>query len=774
MVQRVAPAPTVPPVDADDELDQFVAAHPAVQQTARPAAATPAPEPDDLDSFVAQHPAIVDNAEYRDLSKPRLSESHDIIGDILKGTSTGLLKRAGSTIYGAGQLFSKIPGIPSIAEAFGADPEFAEFRGEDPEELVPRNKLEKFGGFLTDVGLSFIPGGLVEKSIRATKGLSTARRIGEAMWREALSSAGTAAVQTGGDVGASAAAGLTGGLVRGAFSAPGFLRDDKLAQEYLNDAIRYGWPITAAEKTQGAIKRLTEAIVRRRVGGYRRFAHYDVERNELIKETVDSIIQAVDPNVMEPRAAGEFIQSGLEQVKTIAREELSQATDDILGPAGNSLLNLGKVSDDGSYEPGPLVEAARDVIKSHKMEELKNLLGSSVGGTDDVNRAYSILQRIADPFDEVPIDPIEAAITGQTSKRSLRSLDLATAREARTLFFDLADSDVSTRGKGAIKQLNRALHDEIIATLNREGLQSEAQAFERASANYKKTLDLLMGEHGQSDVLKRITDRDPSAVLPLFKGLESQTAIENLTRTIGPDKVKRVRAAAVSEMVRDAMHPNGLFMVERFKRSFDKMTPEAQNSIYGPELAKELRLFADAAEKYKLTPDVMGKAEGMSLPFMSQIAMGAGGRSLSTGVIVGGATGSAKTAAIAAGAQMAAETVGAMTSNILARMMTRPAVVHDLRKALTADPMSTAGKQLAARISAYIARATQEERQEHNRSVALELKSQGPESAESRRAAELEERVRKSRASGEFDAEAEEEYDRLLRSGGGRKIANPG
>lgn len=645
------------------------------------------------------------------------------IADPLIGAAKGL----GSTVYGAGELASKIPGVPHLAELFGADPELARFEGGKPEELEPSNTGQRIGFVGEQIAESFLPGGLVDDAVRATKGQSTARRIGDAMWREAASSAGTSMVQTGGDVGASMLAGVTGGLMRGAVSVPSFLRDDKLAAEVLKEAKEWGIPLTKAEQTQGSIRKFVDFLVSRSIGGSKRMAEFKLERNQMLEEMANRFVDDLDGAPMEPRAMGQYVQSLIDQVDAAAGAKLSAASDEIISAAGDVKLDLGKLTDAGKYEPSPLVMGVRELIEKNKMEDVAEWVGS--------NKDLSVLRQFAYPVKEV-VDPIAAAIDPDAAiEKSVRQMDLATARKLRTALFNMtADRELSI-DRAAVERLRGMLNKEIEVTLGREGLDDLAAAFKEATQEYADTKTIL-----ESKVIERLSKKggtsgkeqtiSPETIAEVLWGTESETTIAQLKKFTKPDDLRKVQASMLQQVMGPraaggTQHPKGFFDIENFKNQIEAMDGGKGAALFGPDLYKELRSFANAAERYKITGLVKDTARGDALPLLAQLRLSAVmglGPGVATGIGAGMITGDMSTG-LKVGAATTAVGLGlagaeALTTWRLAKMLTNPKITHDLAKAMTADPMSTMGKQLAARISAYIAKTVKEESQEREREAA--------------------------------------------------------
>lgn len=121
------------------------------------------------------------------------------------GVGAGLAQKAGSILYGAGELASKIPGVSRLAEAFGADPEYARFEAAPPDALDPKGLAQNVGYLAGGIAAAAVPVGKVGAVAKAANMGRLAR--GAAL---AGTDAGVAAVETGGDVDAIKQAGLTG------------------------------------------------------------------------------------------------------------------------------------------------------------------------------------------------------------------------------------------------------------------------------------------------------------------------------------------------------------------------------------------------------------------------------------------------------------------------------------------------------------------------------------------------------------------------------------
>jgi hypothetical protein len=599
----------------------------------------------------------------------------------------GAAKGAGSTAAGLGKIVTDL--MPGETKGPFADlPKLKQELG-----LEPSNPAQTGGYAAEQLGEAFLPGSKVNSIMQgagmATRAQRFARLLG-LMGAEGASGFATTFAQTGGDTETAAEAGLLGAGTRGALGARGAWAElDPRAKEMVELAAEFKVPLLKAQQTQSGWRKLVTGVLRSSATGSLVLNKFDLKQNKAIASAAANDIVGM-AKAMDPKSAGEFIQESLSQVDRTARQEYAKVVDDILQRTGSTKLEV-KVS-------SPLQKRAMELYS-----ELDSpFMGGAVDQVDDVRKAKNILLQFAEPTKEVVVDQPDG--TKQIVKVTKR-LTFEEAKQIRTLLFKIADSDEITIGKGAIKQLNHALDEEIGQALDRAGHAQDAQLFRAAGARFRGVRELLE----EKVIEQTIKNGTPETILDTLLRPGAETRAELLRKLLHKDKMESVRASLWQRMLDPkSTSQDEVLMGGRLKKLLDDMGPGAKEAIFGDkQLVKKIERFASLADRLRVPAHLPQKIEQGSIPLAGQF----GARAIAGGLMGAGAQkvfgqddgGNWKVWA-ATGA------VATVSPAIMARLMTRASVVDDMTKALTTDPMSKAGKALAARIVAYARQAAEPDR----------------------------------------------------------------
>lgn len=557
--------------------------------------------------------------------------------------------------------------------------------------LTPNTTAESVGKGLEQIAEFMAPGGLVNKTIAGAgliQKMNKGKRLAQALFAgtvEGAADAGVTLAQTGGDLEAAGVSGVMGGATRGLLSLPAAVKDWKSSRELLELANEFKIPLTKGQQLQDNIRLMFEGLTRSSGTGGRTMAQFDLRQNEKLAEAASRQIIDIS-RAMPDKEAGEFIQGALDAADRQARKDYAVVVDDILSRTGQTQLEVAVDS--------PLQQRAVELYDSLSQPFMEG----ATDVVDDIRKAKSILHKFVDP-DKV----VDSGVLDMSGKPIIRKetkeLTFEEAKEIRTLMFKIADSQEVSIGAGAIKQMNAALDDEIGAALERAGFGADAQLFRATSAKFRKTRELL-----EEKVIEQISKSGtPETILDSLLRPGAETRASTLRKLLHKDKMEKVKEALWRRMLEPPTEAEtGVFMGTRLKHTLDKLSPGAKEAIFGkdPKLIAKIERFATLADKLAIPKNTVQKVElGRQTSLSSQLGARAfvgGAAAVGARTILGMDDEGSWKLWLAGGVMMA------VTPAVFSKMITRPGVVDDLTKALTADPLTSKGKQLAARIAAYV------------------------------------------------------------------------
>jgi hypothetical protein len=317
-----------------------------------------------------------------------------------------------------------------------------------------------------------------------------------------------------------------------------------------------------------------------------------------------------------------------------------------------------------------------------------------LGATDDVNKAISILESFARTSDTVRTGLVDAAGNAMT-REVPRTVSVEDALKVRSLLFKLSNSGNVGIGKGALQQLTKEWHGEIVNALAAQDPRL-AQAFNAASTQYRQFITTF----NSKTVRALVRAKAPEAVLGALLSGTGETTAENLRRLIPPADMEMVRASLWKRVLDQGVQfSDQTFSAEALKSAVDKLSPEARTAVFGSD--------AGIAKMIKL-------AEMMDNSWVRAQAS----KSLG-GTLMRGAIGAGAGAALGAGSDRVfdrdagggwrvwgpAGAAIAISPVIVAKILARPGSMDVLERAMTTSRTADGARVLTSKLMSLVAGA---------------------------------------------------------------------
>jgi hypothetical protein len=285
-----------------------------------------------------------------------------------------------------------------------------------------------------------------------------------------------------------------------------------------------------------------------------------------------------------------------------------------------------------------------------------------------------------------------------------KNLTFADAKLLRTLLFKLKESGDMNLGKGALGQLNAALHASMKDALVQGGQPQLATAFENASTRYRETQKAL-----ENSVIDRLftTDKPDTAIDVLLHEGSSKTGMDLVNKlVVNPNKRAIIQRALVERMLNNAQQ-EGILVRGSLENIVETLGEPAMNSIFSnqPGLLDKVRRFTKLVDTISLSPALKKPISSQSPTLIGLLQGGAlmGGVG---GAFRGGRGGDTQDVLRGAVEGAALMGVALLTPAMLAKVMTRPGAVDLLTRAATTPIGSDAGQKLYQRIMMLAAAET--------------------------------------------------------------------
>lgn len=308
----------------------------------------------------------------------------------------------------------------------------------------------------------------------------------------------------------------------------------------------------------------------------------------------------------------------------------------------------------------PNAPALSKWFKSEKMQGIESAMGKDAPARE----AQPIISKILGPKGE----PL---VTGETPA-TVEGLPYEAVKKLRTLVGkELAEpSLVSDVPRSKWEALYGALSKDMEAMAAAQGPEAAA-AFARANTHYKagvqriqEVLDPLKAKVDAEDVFKAFAPNNPDQV----------NKVRRVMRSLNPSERKVVSDAVVNRLGRASSgkqdEVGSVFSSETFLTNYDKISPGARAQLFPEGMRQDMDAIAKTASNIREGSKVFANPAGTA-------GKGAG-YAVGGGLVASVATGTVTPAAIALG--------GMLTTNIGARMLTSPKVVHWLAEASKAKP----------------------------------------------------------------------------------------
>jgi hypothetical protein len=602
--------------------------------------------------------------------------------DVLQGTGASALRFATSPYeLGRKATGNKLPALPeAVQKAREAPPTIG----------------GKIGEVGADIAEFFIPAGLVNRGAKALESGSAALNIAGRAGLEAASAAGVTGMQTGFDPNSMAKAGVVAGGVTAGGKALSELTRTRHIKELGQDIPKLGMefkvPMTRAQQTQGNFQSMWESIVRRSLLGSAVFRKFDATANQQLVKAADQIAASISGTKMTTYEAGEFVQKALVDADAAA----GAAYENVVGKT--VLPQAGKIP---LAVTGDLRSAAQELLKEI---EKPTKFAPALRNVEGLQKSIDVLRNFAEPFDVVPAttSPLVAPVgTGlgtapitTAAQKVPRTLTFEDAKLLRTLLFKVRESGEMNIGKGSLGQLNKALDESMQTALKDAGRPDLAKAFRSASDSYREFKDLF-----ENSVIEGLAKSDkPDTIIDVFlREGASKTATDTLGKLVkDPAKLNVIRRG-VFERLFSGAQTEGILVHGKLQNVLDNLGEPAIKSLFGsdPALLSKIKRFSKLVDTVSLGTNL---TRPVSSQAPSLLALGESG-------IVGGALGGGMVATALHSPQglfLALGTAGSTMLGplVLAKIMTRPAAVDMLNRALTTSATSTAGISLLNKLSA--------------------------------------------------------------------------
>lgn len=473
-----------------------------------------------------------------------------------------------------------------------------------------------------------------------------------------------------------AAVGLFGAGLQGVANrfarAPMANSSQARAQEFQAANVRA--PLAAVQGRGNAP--LAQAIAENPIGG-------NVRRN--LQNSVDDVQREYTGMVgragtPEPReVAGEIVQRGVRRFANGRNEPMPNTQ--VRNPASGRMQQATPRqirTRDWSF--GAKSGALYDDVFTRLARDEEAMIQGGVQGHLSTNATENVLQSI------------EGRVAGQASREAMASPMIGTIRSA--LAEDAANGTLrfqdlrawrtwvreAQRNEGlrqgldnaALQRLERALTEDIYASAQSIGGQA-AQDLHAIDRWYRQTTNRINtalqpfdDASGGAQAFRRVID------LASQGGRQNTRQLMQLREAMRPDEWRSVSASIMDELGNPnfgnphIMEP-GAFSLENFVRNVGRMSPEGRQTLFGPQLARDLENLARVAGYIKGVRAFANMSRsGSSLQNASTIAAGGG-------AVVAAATGNVAPLTMLVGAGLAMRVTGEMLTNpAFVRWLTSP------------------------------------------------------------------------------------------------------
>lgn len=378
-------------------------------------------------------------------------------------------------------------------------------------------------------------------------------------------------------------------------------------------------------------------------------------------ERVQALIRGVvDPALAKPAAeAGTFIQRALADTRDAAGQALGGEYEKVAGAA------TGRVSIRSTL-PG-----VQEVLS--ELEDPTRVF-PALGASDDVNRAITLLRGFSMPRDAA-------------GRLLPRSVSVEDAIKVRSLLYKLSNSGDVGIGKGALQQLTKAWHSEIVETLSKQSPEL-AQQFTRASAQYRQFITTF-----NSQTIKALIKKGaPERVLDVLMSGGGETTATNLRQMIGAQNMEVVRSSLWQRLLEKSSPGDSTFLAPKFNGMLDKLGPEAQAAVFGStENVVKMRKFAAMMDTSWVHAASKQSLSGLAVKAGAGAAMGMG----ADRVLEHDGAGGWKVWG-PAGAGMA------LAPALVAKVLAKPGTIDVLARAMATSPAGAVGRALASKVSSLV------------------------------------------------------------------------
>lgn len=432
-------------------------------------------------------------------------------------------------------------------------------------------------------------------------------------------------------------------------------------------AIEQGVPLTRGQYT-GRVA--MENVIRRSLGANPPFAELADAQNKALKQGAERIADALAPSItsLTPEEIGPAIENQVNAHLTTLGESVGAVGDVVRQRAGNFLIKFGSTPVEYKGTTTTIRNMAASLLRDMTVPGFER----STGNIESVSKARAILSDFLDT-DKMTID---------------RAIQL------KSLLFKISNSGEVDVGKGAISQMTHAVDSAVQNTLKKAGMGDLADQFAKVNANYRTAKDTAETAVVSALMKRAASKPDTVADLLLSRAADPTETVKQLEKLVGPQNMQNYSRSLWKRMFERTLQADDI-VTPNLTKQFNSLGEPVQKALFGrdPETLAKMKRFVALVDRIGLTHQAVNGGEGTSLLAFGQAA---GATELARGAFeavfsADKSFGSFVLRGLGSGAVLVAPSA-------IARIMTRPAAIDVLNRALTTPTSTAAGRALAFRL----------------------------------------------------------------------------
>ncbi len=444
---------------------------------------------------------------------------------------------------------------------------------------------------------------------------------------------------------------------------------------YAELAAEFDVPMTKAQQTQGVIRSAFESLVRRTFLGAGMMKKFDQFVNRRMVKATQRMARDISGKDLNATQIGDLAQESVLAAEVAIGRQYGVIVDEIIKRGGNVQIPV----------TGDLAKTARLLL-----DQLKRPTEYAPGlrKAEGLSTAIGILDDFANPTKT--IKRYDFLVKKQASKTVTKSMTFEDAKVMRTLLYKLKESGEMNIGKGSLAQLNKALDGAMQQGLKNAGKADLAKTFHAVSTKFRETTKLL-----ETKIMQAVAKSEkPEAILDMMMANPESTmkTFNALVRN------KQTRAAVQRGFLEGTFtkafkQTEGVVVGDKLEKLLHAIPDEALAAMFDKSHLAKLRRFSELSHAISLRSSLTRPVSAESTSLM---AMMQGGAAVSLASLWQSPE----------GYMLGASTL--LVPVLMARIMTRPAAVEVLTKALTTPRTTQKGADLVIRILGFIEQAKQE------------------------------------------------------------------